>query len=201
MLNKILTILIIILSIILVIFFYKYKGVIHELNIQVQNNKAYELENSELKNKANVFQLTIDQVKGSKDSVVSILNNVRKQLKIKNSKVKSLQYIETTTTIYDTCIFKDTIFKNISLNKDTFIINKYYTINLKLKYPDTIVCIPTVYNNQSVIFSYKKETVNSPKKCWLLRLFQKKHTVITADIVNSNPYILTNKSKFIDIIK
>lgn len=47
----------------------------------------------------------------------------------------------------------------------------------------------------------KKETVSAPKKCWLLRLFQKKHKVVQVDIEEKNPYVRDTQSRYVEIIK
>ena len=46
----------------------------------------------------------------------------------------------------------------------------------------------------------RKETIDPPKKNWLLRLFQKKHRVAEVEVVEKNPYINSEKQRFIEII-
>ena len=48
---------------------------------------------------------------------------------------------------------------------------------------------------------YKKETINPPKKCWLLRLFQKKHTILEVNVIEKNPYSENKQQRFIEIIE
>ena len=49
--------------------------------------------------------------------------------------------------------------------------------------------------------NYKKETVNPPKKCFILRGFQKKHKVVEVVVVEKNTYIKNKQQRFIEIVK
>ena len=89
---------------------------IHNLNnsltVALNNNKAYELENQDLKDKAIEFQFTIDQIKHSEDSIINKLNEVRKQLKIKDKEVIDLQYLASVNQRKDSIVFvHDTLFR------------------------------------------------------------------------------------------
>ena len=90
---------------------YHIKRINKELSTAVINNKAYEVENSSLKEKTIQFEYTVNQLNYSKDSLVQKLNNVRKQLAIKDKNIKELQYIASTNSKVDTIVVSDTIFK------------------------------------------------------------------------------------------
>lgn len=47
----------------------------------------------------------------------------------------------------------------------------------------------------------RKETVNPPKKLWLLRLFQKKHRVLNIKVIEKNPYVENSESRYVEIAK
>lgn len=84
----------------------------NSLAVAVNNNKAYELENQDLKDKAIEFQFTIDQIKHSEDSVIQKLNEVRKQLKIKDKEIIDLQYLASENQRKDSIVFvHDTLFQ------------------------------------------------------------------------------------------
>ena len=74
-------------------------------------------------------------------------------------------------------------------------------LNLGLKYPSTITVEPEFNNEQYVVISTKKEYIEPPHKCFLVRWFQKKHTVVEVQVVDSNPYVSTKNQKFIEIVK
>ena len=84
---------------------------------------------------------------------------------------------------------------------DTLIGDKWYNAKVSLKYPSTIIVAPKFISEKHIIVSTKKETVNPPKKLWILRLFQKKHTIIKVDVVEKNPYVTNESSRYIEVVK
>ena len=179
---------------------YNLNNIKSELNTAQINNKAYQLELDTVKGKSYQYQLTIDQLEYFNDSITNKLKEAQKQLGIKPKEVIQYQYINTITTKTDTITFTDTIFKT-DVAIDTVVGDEWYNVELGLKYPDSIVVEPTFNNETIVLISAQKETVNPPKKCWLLRLFQKKHTVVKVDVIENNPYSTIKEQRFIEIIK
>lgn len=197
-------IILIILSIVLLgvigVLYNKINNIKSELNTAQINNKAYQLELDTVRGKSYQYQLTIDQLEYFNDSITQKLKEAREQVKIEEKEVIQYQYINTVTTKTDTITFTDTIFKT-DVAIDTVVGDKWYNVELGLKYPDSIVVEPTFNNETIVLISAQKETVNPPKKCWLLRLFQKKHTVVKVDVIENNPYSTIKEQRFIEIIK
>ena len=183
------------------ILFNRYKDTEDKLAIAISNEKAFSMENSQLKDKNRVFQFRIDQLDYYNDSLLEEMNKVRKELKIKDKELEQLQYLLSQSSKTDTIVFRDTIFSDPTLYIDTILGDKWYNLELKLKYPSTIVASPSFTNETNIVWSIKKETINPPHKCWLVRLFQKKHKVLTVDVVESNPYTTVKKSRFIEIVK
>lgn len=178
-----------------------YKNLQKEYLKSVELVKAYDRENDSLKNTSNLYRLSIEELKHSNDSVLKKLNNVRRELRIKDNSIKQLQYQATLLSKKDTIVLRDTIFSNPYLNLDTLIQDKWYKLNLGLKYPSTITVEPEFNNEQYVVISTKKEYIEPPHKCFLVRWFQKKHTVVEVQVVNDNPYVNTKNQKFIEIVK
>lgn len=178
----------------------RYSELSLKYHTAVSNNKAYEAQNDSLKNKSKEFQLTIDQLNYSTDSLVSRLNELRKQLKIKDADLKNLQYIASQEKKVDTLFLKDTIFR-YDVKVDTVIKDEWSKFRLQLEYPNKIVADYSFKNSTIVAASSKRETINPPKKFFLCRWFQKKHEVINIDIIQENPYCETKEEKFIKIIK
>lgn len=171
-----------------------------ELLTVEENNKAYQKEVTILEGNSNMYKLTIEQLEYFNDSITNKLKEAKEQLKIKDKNLKQLQYINANTSKTDTIIMRDTIFKD-NLNIDTTLQDRWYNLSLSLKYPGTIIVNPT-FNNETMIFvSSKKETIKPPKKWWIQRIFQKKHTVVNIDVVENNPYTNVKNQKFIEIIK
>lgn len=179
---------------------YKYKNIKEELSISTSNVKAYVSENSSLKNQAEVFKLTVDQLNYYNDSILEEMNRIRKELNIKDKDLQALQYLKTTTTKTDTFFITDTLFRDI-LNIDTTMSDEWYKIKLGLRFPNKIIVTPTFISEKYLITSSKRETINPPKKFFLFRWFQKKHTIVTIDIYEKSPYITNEKQRFIEIIK
>lgn len=172
-----------------------------ELSIALSNEKAFISENSSLKNENRAFKFTIEQLEYYNDSILKKMNEVRKELNVKDKDLGAMQYILSEASKTDTVEFRDTIFSIPTLHIDTMLGDKWYQINLELRYPNKIITTPKFISEKFVIINYKKETINPPKKCWLLRLFQKKHKVIRVEVVEKNPYIENKQHRFIEIIK
>ena len=166
----------------------------------ISNQKAFIAENSSLKNENRVFKFTIEQLNYYNDSILQKMNNIRKELKIKDKNLKQLQYLLSVSTKKDTVLFTDTIFRDKSLALDTIIGDKWYNIRLGLKYPFYIYTEPTFTSEKYIIVNKKKETVNPPKKFFLFRWFQRKHWVMEVHIKEKNPYIKEIDNKFVEII-
>lgn len=166
------------------------------------NVKAYCSELKTSKDKNTALQLSVEQLTYFNDSVLSALNETRQELKVKDKNLKALQQIASSFSKRDTIrIPGDTIFKEPTLNLDTIIGDRWYTVRLGLQYPSTIAVEPHLQSEKHVVVSAKKETVNPPKKIFFLRWFQKKHTIIHIDVVEKNPYIKSANSKYVEIIK
>ena len=133
-----------VLSLILSVFvLYNRNQVLKEsLSISRANEKAFILENDALKDKNRVFQFTVDQLEYFNDSIIKNLDSVRKELGIKDKNLKQMQYLLSEAQKKDTVIFRDTIFKDSNINIDTLFGDKWYTMDLKLKYPNTIITSP-----------------------------------------------------------
>lgn len=165
------------------------------------NQKAFIAENSSLKDESRAFKFTVEQLNYYNDSILQKMNNVRKELKIKDKNIKQLQYLLSVSTKKDTVLFTDTVFRDKSLALDTIIGDKWYNIRLGLKYPNLIYTEPTFTSEKYIIVNKKKETVNPPKKFFLFRWFQRKHWVMEVNIKEKNPYIKEVNNKFVEIIE
>lgn len=165
------------------------------------NVKAYAsmFESSEKQSMA--LQLTVSQLEYFRDSVLQELDNTRKELKIKAKNLKALQQVKSSFSKSDTIILKDTLFKEVSLHVDTVLGDKWYNVRIGLHYPSTVIVEPEFKSEKHIIISSKKETVNPPKKFFLLRWFQKRHMVLHVDVIEKNPYVDAESSRYVEIIK
>ena len=172
-----------------------------EISVSMSNQKAFIAENSSLKEENRVFKFTVEQLNYYNDSILQKMNEVRKELKIKDNNLKQMQYLSSVSTKKDTILFTDTIFKDKGLALDTIIGDKWYNIRLGLKYPNLIYTKPTFTSEKYIIVNKKKETINPPKKFFLFRWFQRKHWVMEVHIKEKNPYIKETNNKFVEIIE
>lgn len=165
------------------------------------NVKAYSSALSGENGRCSVLQLKVDQLGYFKDSVLQELDNTRKELKVKDKNLKALQSVSSSFSKSDTIILKDTLFKEVSLDVDTVFGDKWYNVRLGLKYPSMIAVKPYFKSEKHIVVSSKKETVNPPSKIFFIRWFQKRHTVIHVDVVEKNPYVDNENSRYVKIIK
>lgn len=183
------------------ILYAKNQRLQEELSVSVSNEKAFIAENSSLKDENRVFKFTVEQLNYYNDSILEKMNDVRKELKIRDDNLKQMQYLLSEATKKDTIVFRDTLFREPALNIDTLVGDKWYQMRLGLKYPSTITTDPKFVSEKYIMVDYKKETINPPKKCWLLRLFQKKHKIVEVNVVEKNPYIENRQQRFIEIVE
>ena len=172
-----------------------------EISISMSNQKAFIAENSLLKDENRVFKFTIEQLNHYNDSILQRMNEVRKELKIKDKDLKQMQYLLSEAQKKDTIVLRDTLFREPTLKIDTLLGDRWYQMKLRLRYPSTIITEPKFVSEKYVIVDCKKETINPPKKCAIVRWFQKKHKIVEVNVVEKNPYIENKKSKFIEVIK
>lgn len=179
----------------------KVKALNIELSISKSNEKAFIEENNELKDRNLAFKFTIDQINYLNDSLITKMNEVRKELKIKDKDLKQMQYLLSTAQKTDTIVFRDTLFRYRNLQIDTSLGDSWYNIKLGLRYPNLITTTPTFKSEKYIVTSSRKETIKPPKKWAIARWFQKKHKVVEVIIHEKNPYITNKEARFIEIVE
>lgn len=178
----------------------KYQKLNTKYQTSIENTKAFDTELSGLKDDTRAYRLSIQQLNYFNDSITKKMNEVRKELGIKDSKIKQMQYKLSHVEKTDSMVLPDTIFVN-SFKLDTIIGDEWYKNHITMKYPNYIKFTPKFKLESFLFVDAKKETVEPPKKFFLLRWFQKKHTILNITIKENNPYVETDRQKFIEIIK
>lgn len=176
---------------------HRYKGLYQK---ERQNVEAYEHLNTSLNDDIREFQLTIDDLKASKDSLNQKLLSQVQKMKIKDKTIQSLQYTTSVINKTDTIVLSDTIFRE-PVQLDTIIGDEWYNMKLRLEYPSTIITKPTFRSEKYIIVHTKKEYDKKPSKLFFIRWFQKKHTTVVVEMEEKNPYIENQENRFIKIIK
>ena len=164
------------------------------------NVKAYSMSLGKESEKNAALQLTAGQLGYFKDSVLQELDETRKQMKIKDKSLKALQQVSSSFTRNDTVYVPETIFRK-PVAIDTLIGDKWYNMRLGLHYPSMIAVQPHFRSEKHIVVSSRRETVNPPKRCFILRWFQKRHTVVHVDVVEKNPYVEGESSKYVEVIR
>lgn len=179
----------------------KISNLNNRLDISMATEKALLYSKDSLNRENRVLYLTIEELELYRDSLYTEVQKVRKELNIKEKEIQSLQYQLSEITSRDTIIYRDTLFKDPELNKDTLIHDDWYTLEVKLQYPSTVIVHPMFRSEKFVFMTLSKETVNPPHKCGFIRLFQKKHYVMKVIVEERSPYIINKKQEFIQIVK
>lgn len=175
------------------------KRAVEKNAVATENIKAYESLLAGQDGERRVLKLTVKQLEHSRDSVIREMDSVRQAMDIKARELKSLQYLPSVVTRLDTVVFRDTIFREGVISLDTVIGDRWYELRLGLSYPGSIAVSPRFTSRKYIAVRTRKETVNPPKKCWLLRLFQKKHRVAIVEVREENPYITDSVGRYIEL--
>lgn len=178
----------------------RYQKLSTEYSTSIENIKAYDAELSGLKDGTRVYKLTIEQLSYFNDSITKKMNEVRKELGIKDSKIKQMQYKLSHIEKPDSLTLPDTIFVN-SFKLDTIMGDEWANNHIIMSYPNKIKITPRFKLESFLFVSAEKETIKPPKKFFLFRWFQKRHTVLNITVKENNPYVETDRQKFIEIIK
>lgn len=172
-----------------------------ERDLQMENVKAYATLYSNSESEKRVFKLSLDQMKSVNDSIFNKMLQMQKELKIKDKNIAQLQYRLSTAKKVDTLLLRDTIFRDPDFELDTVFGDKWFKQRLHLKYPGEIASSPEVTLENYVALENRRETVKPPKKFFLWRWFQKRHTVTKVEIVEKNIYVKDSVSRFVIINK
>ena len=170
-------------------------------NIAEANVKAYSLQAKESGKKTRALQLTVSQLQYFNDSILEDLDATRKELKIKDKNLKALAAVSSSFSKIDTIRINDTIFKSPNLYLDTLIGDDWYKVSLGLRYPSRIIIKPEFKSKKHIVVSTRRETVNPPKKFFLFRWFQKRQTVVVVDVMEKNPHVSDEMTRYVEIVK
>ena len=164
-------------------------------------------ENNKNAKSSKAYELKISQMKYINDSLMNAMDSVRKSLNIKDKNTKGFGYVKSTILIHDTVLVNRIRDGDKTISIDTTINKKWYQIQLDYRgskcneCKDTLIVSPKVTSEKYVVISTQKEYVDTPKKFWIQRIFQKKDEVIDVKVIETNPYIYSNENRFVKVIK
>ncbi len=171
-----------------------------KLSVASINNKAHLATISDISTANRAYEMSVQTLRNYNDSVSIALQESLYNLDIKESEVQNLQYILSTTAVRDSIIiqYRDRpIFIEPSFHIDTTIKSKWYSVGLEMSYPNTVIIEPSFKNELITIVHSTKETIEEPKKFFLARLFQRKHTVVIVEVSDNNPYTSIEAQRYI----
>lgn len=129
---------------------------------QIYNNyKYYESQFNNTEKQNRVLQLTVNELKLSKDSLVQAINKAKKELKVKDQNLKEAHVIN--TEMKDTTTVK-IITKEVDFTKELKL-NSLTTITVSRK-DSILTTILDLKNQQILIVEEKKEYRNKYKNLW-----------------------------------
>ena len=164
-------------------------------------------ENNKNAKSSKLYEFKLSQLKYINDSLMNAMDSVRRSLNIKDKNTKGLGYVKSTILIHDTVLANRIRDGDNSISIDTTINKKWYQIQLDYRgskcneCKDTLIVSPKVTSEKYVVISTQKEYVDTPKKFWIQRIFQKKDEVIDVKVIETNPYIYSNEDRFVKVIK
>ena len=193
-------IILIVLTILLIIGLIDRNSVLQkEVSRTTANMKAMIAENDNLSDTNLAFQLTINELESMNDSISNKMKSVLEELKIKPKTVTQIQYQKEVITKRDTLRLRDTIFINPTFKLDTCLTDRWSSTCLSLSYPGNID-INSKFNNEKYIIVHSKKEPIKPHKCKFVNFFRRKHTILEIDVIDKNPYVETEKQRFVEII-
>ena len=162
---------------------------------QIYNNyKYYESQFNNTEKQNRVLQLTVNELKLSKDSLVQAVNKAKKELKVKDQNLKEAHVIN--TEMKDTTTVK-IITKEVDFTKELKL-NSLTTITVSRK-DSILTTILDLKNQQILIVEEKKEYRNKYKNLWkrFWNFDWKKDRVQKYQIKNTNDLIKVTDTRVI----
>lgn len=190
----------VVIAMILAAFLFIAKGKIDKLQLDLDNaNSNYEYyrdKYSHEEDNSRVLKLTIDQFKETRDSLITEVKDLQKELKIKDKELQQTQIVKQEIKHDTTVIVRSNDFKlEIKPNNLTSIL-----INKK----DSLLTHELIIKNAQTLFITNDRVYRNKYKNWFIRLLHfdfKKKNNIRYQIHNSNDLIEITDSRMIELNK
>lgn len=183
---------------------FKLKKLISENDRLQATNTAYNINLKQEKDKVAVYQMTIDELRNSNDSLLQVSQEVVKKKGVLKRDLEYIGYSTGVATKTDTIYLKKDSIVNIirdSVSIDTTLSDKWYKLDIHLESPNQLVVSPTFKSESHISVYTKKEYKNKRSKIFFIRWFQKKVKVTYLMVEEMNPYIDVQKQKLIKVTK
>ena len=149
------------------------------------------------------LQLSMDALRNTSDSTIQALLEQKEKLEIKDKELVYMMALLSQFKVQDTIrvTTHDTIFVEPDFKFDTCVSDEWRATCVEMKYPNEVYVDATMRSQKEVFVTAKRETINPPARCFLIRLFQKKHTVARITINEENPYIENQENVYIRVVE
>lgn len=167
-----------------------------EIDRVTNNYLYYEQLATQQKDNNRVLQLTLDEFKETKDSLIQEIKATTKRLKIKEKELKQAQ-IQEYTVVHDTTVVVRSADFEVEIKPNTL------TSIIISKKDSLLTHHLDIRNTQSLLIHSKKEYKRTYRN-WFSRLLHfdfKKRTVYQYQIDNSNKLIKVEDTRIIDLSK
>ena len=177
--------LIILLCAALFYFVSKCDRVANERDQYASMTKSYSRVITDSDNERTMFRMRIEDLETTGDSLIQTLDSMRREIGIRDKRLKSMHHRVTFVEKTDTIYLSDSIFIS---GLDTTITDGWVNTHLKIEVPNKISHSVSVRNQTDLFVTTKRETVNPPRKFFLFRLFQRKHWGVTGVAKDGNQW-------------
>ena len=147
-----------------------------------------------------VYQATIDNLRHSGDSTIQHLLDQQQALKIRNKDLQAMLSEASSFRVHDTLRIKDTLFRDPDFRMDTCLTDEWKKICMTMAWPNTVYVDATMHSQKDIFMTTTKETIEPPKRFFLCRWLQRKHTVARITIHEENPYLESQENVFIKVL-
>lgn len=189
--------------------YLKLQLVKDQLKIASNNEKAllrsdiqWRDANGRLNNKNIQLQLTTKELASSNDSLLSKLSGELKTRKDRKG-VQNIGIITTTADVTFKSLISNPVIPHYyyysSLKDTTMTLGDEWVKNI-VTLTDSSVSVRNIIKDELYVKSTaKRETVADPKKFFIARWLQARHTIIEVTVRSQNPHVKQLKSRFVNI--
>ena len=158
--------------------------------------KAYSAAMDDASDGERVFRMRVDELSAAHDRQLAAMDSLRREIGVRDRMLRSMHHRVTEVVKVDTVVVPELV---MTANVDTVIDDGWVRTELSLS-PGKIGVGTRVRNETTIIVHGRRETVRPPRRFFLFRLFQRKHTVVTVTAVEGNPWCETREYRSVEVV-
>lgn len=159
--------------------------------------KAYSAAMSDASDGERVFRLRADELAAASDRQIAAMDSLRREIGVRDKMLRSMHRRVTEVVKTDTIVVPEIV---MGAAVDTVLDDGWVRTELSLS--DGRVGVSTMVRNETTIVVHgRRETVRPPRRFFLFRLFQRKHTVVTVTAVEGNPWCETREFRSVEMVE